>query len=108
MKLKDKVALITGAGTKFGRAIALGYAREGADLFLHEFPKNKTKLGEVAERVETEGQRVATGAYEITRGDQVDALRQRAIEEFGRIDILVNTTSDGAHGVFFDISEEEW
>ena len=108
MRLKDKVALVTGAGTKFGRAIALGYAREGADLFLHEFPRNKNKLTEIAEAAGSAGQRVATGVYEITGGDHVDALREQAMKEFGRVDILVNTASDGAHGVFFDLSEEEW
>jgi NAD(P)-dependent dehydrogenase (short-subunit alcohol dehydrogenase family) len=108
MKLKGKVALVTGAGVKFGRAIAIGYAREGADIFLHESPKNKNKLGEVAKIVEATGQKVATGVYEITRGDEVDALTRRVIQEFGHVDILVNTTSDGAHGVFFDLSEEEW
>lgn len=108
MRLKDKVAVITGAGAKFGRAIALGYAKEGAQLFLHDFSRNEVKLKEVAELASAAGQKVVSGVYEITHGDQAVAMARHAIQEFGRIDILVNTVSDGAHGIFFDLSEEAW
>ena len=70
MRLQDKVAIITGAAQGFGLAIALGYAREGAELYLHEFEENAAKLEEVAQKVRHEsGQRVETGRrHSLGRG----------------------------------------
>lgn len=109
MRLQDKVAIITGAAQGFGLAIALGYAREGAELYLHEFGENAAKLEDVAQQVRQEtGQRVETGLYDITHGATVAAMTREVMERFGRIDILLNTTSGGWHGRIFECTEEDW
>jgi NAD(P)-dependent dehydrogenase (short-subunit alcohol dehydrogenase family) len=109
MRLQDKVAIITGAAQGFGLAIALGYAREGAELYLHEFEENAEKLEKVAQQVRDEtGQRVETGLYDITTGAPVAAMTKDVLGHFGRIDILMNTTSGGWHGRIFDCTEAEY
>lgn len=111
MRLDGKVALITDADGHFAKAIAIGYALEGAHLFLQVFPRSQAKLDELRKDVEASCQpdrRVAAGVYDITREAAVVEMTQAVIQDFGHIDILVNTAADGAHGVFFDLTEEQW
>jgi NAD(P)-dependent dehydrogenase (short-subunit alcohol dehydrogenase family) len=109
MRLADKIAIITGAGEGFGLAIALGYAREGADLYLHEFAEHADKLEAVAAQVRNEtGRKVITGLHDITHGDAVAAMTAEVLKAFGRIDILLNTTSGGWHGRIFECTEADW
>jgi NAD(P)-dependent dehydrogenase (short-subunit alcohol dehydrogenase family) len=108
MRLRDKVAVITGAGTEFGKAIALGYAREGAVLYLHDFADNRDRLGKVAEEIRKAGAKVVTGLFDITTGDQTAAMTRDVLANFGRVDVLVNTTYGGWHGKFFECTEADW
>lgn len=109
MRLKDKVAVITGAGEGFGQAIASAYVAEGALLYLHDFPENAARLENVAQQVAAAtGQRVKTGLYDITTTDQTVALTQDVLAHFGRIDILLNTTAGGWHGRIFECTEADW
>ena len=109
MRLADKIAIITGAGEGFGLAIALGYASEGADLYLHKFAENADKLAAVAKQVrDTTGQKVITGLHDIAHGDAVAAMTAEVLDGFGRIDILLNTTSGGWHGRIFECTEADW
>ena len=108
LRLKDKVALITGAGDYFGEAVAIAYAREGADLYLHDFAENADALERVAEAMREHGGKVVTGLYDLTREPPVKAMAADAIEKFGRVDILVNTTAGGWHGKLWDCTEEDW
>ncbi len=107
-RLKNKVAVVTGAGEAFGRAIAVGYAREGASLFLHEFPDCEPQLRKTEASVKETGQRVVTGLHDITTAGPVEAMTRQIVREFGHVDILVNTTAGGWHGLFFDAKEEDW
>lgn len=108
MRLQDKVAVITGASDEFAKAIAEGFAREGASLFLHDFAEKAEKLEENAATVRAHGRTVATGIYDITHAEPTAEMTARVMEEFGHIDILVNTTAGGWHGLFFDATEENW
>jgi NAD(P)-dependent dehydrogenase (short-subunit alcohol dehydrogenase family) len=108
MRLEKKTAIITGAGTEFGKAIAMGYAREGASLYLHDFPENEPKLAKVAEQVGRSGRRVFTGLYDLTRGDAAAAMLKDVLEKLDAVDILVNTTQGGWHGKFFECREADW
>lgn len=108
MRLKDKIAVVTQASDPFARAIASGYAAEGADLFLQDFAKNENKLQEVAAKVRGTSRKVVAGVYDITRGDQVAAMTRQVIQEFGRVDILVNTASEPVHGKVFELKEEDF
>ena len=108
MRMTDKVAVITMAGDEFGRAIALGYAREGADLYLNEFPDRRARLDEVAREAAALGRRVVTGVHDLTRSAEAEAMTRQVIDAFGRVDVLVNSAAASVHGVLFDIDEAEF
>lgn len=108
MRLKDKVALITQASDLFATAIAVGFAKEGANLYLQDFPKNEVKVKEVVEKCQAEGRKVVTGIFDVTRGDQVAAMTKDVVKQFSRIDILVNTASNPVHGKVFDLKEGDF
>lgn len=104
MRLKDRAAIVTGAGRGIGRAIALALAREGASVVVadkepgHETVKMIQELGRPALYVEVD----------VRNTVSVDQLVSRTISEFGKVDILVNNA-----GVFFlakveDMTEEQW
>ena len=108
MRLKGQVAVITGACDDFARAIAVGYAREGAVLFLQDFEDRAEKLEETVAAVRETGQKVVVGIYDITHAEPVAAMTRQVLDEFGQIDILVNTTAGGWHGRFFEATEANW
>ena len=108
MRLENKIALITGAATEFGKAIAIGYATEGADVYLHDFPEKKERLAEVAAKAAETGRRVVTGLFDITRSDQTAAMVKDVSAKLGQVDVLVNTTQGGWHGRLFECREEDW
>lgn len=108
MRLENKVAVITGAATEFGKAIALGYAKEGAKLYLHDFAEKEAQLARLAQEIAPSTAHIATGCYDITRADDTAAMVKNVIERFGAVDVLVNTTQGGWHGKFFACREADW
>jgi NAD(P)-dependent dehydrogenase (short-subunit alcohol dehydrogenase family) len=107
-RLDGKVALITGADSGIGRAVALAFAREGADVAVgyleeHEDARETQRL------VESAGCRCVLIPGDIAQARHCRALVDRTVAEFGRIDILVN---NAAHQMSFEsieeISDEEW
>ena len=88
MRLKDKVALITGAGRGIGRAIALAYAAEGAKLALAA--RSLDQLAETAAAAQSLGAETCIIGVDVTDQAAVDAMALQAAGEFGRVDILVN------------------
>ena len=94
MKLKDKVALVTGAAKGMGSAISLTLAREGADLMLSA--RELEPLEEVAAQVRAMGRRAEVISTDVVDAAQVAAMVERTKEAFGgRIDILVNVIQMG-------------
>jgi 3-oxoacyl-[acyl-carrier protein] reductase len=89
MKLKGKVAIITGAGRGMGRAIAEGYALEGADLILTA-AREKRELDETADRLNA-----LSVLADVSREDDAEKVVQAALQRFGHIDILVNNAARG-------------
>ena len=107
-RLKDKKAVITGADSGIGRAVALAYAREGADVVVaylneHEDAKETQRL------VESAGRRCVLFDGDLADPEECRELIAAAVYEFGRIDILVN---NAAHQMTFEdieeIPDEEW
>jgi NAD(P)-dependent dehydrogenase (short-subunit alcohol dehydrogenase family) len=106
LRLKGKVALITGAGTGIGQATAILLAKEGADIVA-------TNLGlpeaeETAEAIRKTGKRAVAIAADISKPDEIHIMVDRAINAFGGIDILINNAGVGALNVpTFEIRDTE-
>lgn len=92
-RLKDKVALITGGDSGIGRAVALAFAREGADVLISYLEAEEQDAQETARAVQDSGRRVATAPGDITQESQCKQLVERAIQELGHLDILVNNAA---------------
>jgi len=87
--LADKAALITGASRGLGRAMALGFARAGADVVLSS--RKAEACETVADEIRALGRRAAVCACNVSHWDEVSGLAERAWAAFGRLDILVNS-----------------
>ncbi len=90
--LEGKTVLITEAVLNFGQATSLAFAREGCNLLLATCEGNE-QLQKTAQDASSLGAKVATQVCDISDQGQAQALAQRAISEFGRIDVLVNNVS---------------
>ena len=105
--LKGKVVLITGATRNHGRASALAFAEEGADLLLCT-RQSMDLLEETAQLARKTGVRVVTGQCDVTDEAQVESFVKMGHAEFGRIDVLVNNAAWRARGELLSISSEDW
>jgi len=94
-RLRDRVALITGASRGIGRAVALGFAHEGADLILAG--RKRQDLEAVVHDAEHLGRRALAVAANLSSEADVKELYQRVLQEFGRLDILVNNAATNPH-----------
>jgi NAD(P)-dependent dehydrogenase (short-subunit alcohol dehydrogenase family) len=88
MLLKDKVALVTGAGRGIGKAISVKLAEEGASLIL--CARTASQLQEVADAIRSGGRPCLSGVADVANEEQVNRLVREGLDLFGRIDILVN------------------
>jgi len=91
-RLKDRVALITGADSGIGRAVALAFAREGADVAIGYY-ENEDDARESARVVEAAGRKAIMVAADIGDDAQAKALVERTVQRLGRVDILVNNAA---------------
>ena len=89
MKLENKVAIITGAATGIGQAIAIGMAREGASVVV-DYVGNPDSPTDTVKQIESAGGKVIAVAADVSKPDQVASLIQQTISAFGKLDILVN------------------
>jgi glucose 1-dehydrogenase len=105
--LERKVALVTGADSGIGRAIALLFAREGASVVIN-YAHNEQKASEVRSMIEQQGGTCFVQQADISQYQQAQGLAQRASEQFGRLDILVNNAGMEIHSPFLDVTEEQF
>jgi len=107
-RLQGKKAVITGGDSGIGRAVAIAYAREGADVLIAYLCEHDDAK-QVRELIEKEGRKAVLIAGDLQDAAHCRAVIQRAVDELGGIDILVN---NAAHQATFadigDISDEEW
>ena len=107
-RLEGKAAVITGGDSGIGRAVAIAYAREGADVLI-SYLNEHDDAEETRRLIEATGRKAVLFPGDIADADHCRALVAKAAEAFGRIDILVN---NAAHQMTFDsveeISDEEW
>jgi short-subunit dehydrogenase len=97
-RLKNKVVVITGASSGFGKGAALQFAREGARLVLAA--RRSDLLEELASECKAAGAEAITMTTDVSRRDEVERLAARALSAFGRIDVWVNNAGVGAIGAF--------
>jgi NAD(P)-dependent dehydrogenase (short-subunit alcohol dehydrogenase family) len=96
-KLKDKVALITGGDSGIGRAVAVLYAREGADVAITALPAERGDAAETCRAVEAEGRRCLVIEGDLADRDFSRACIDRTVAELGRLDILVHNAAHQNH-----------
>lgn len=106
-KLAGRVALVTGAGKRLGRAVALRLAAEGADVAVH-YGKSATEAREVVAEIEKRGRRAAAFSAELTNVPAIQKLVADVATHFGRLDILVNCAANFLQTKFGETSEATW
>ncbi len=104
--LKDKIAVVTGAASGIGQATAIEFAGKGADLVVSDI--NEAGLAETVAAVEAKGRKAFAVETDVSRPEQVEALINKAIETFGRIDIMMNNAGVGLSGEMRHLSLKDW
>lgn len=110
MKLKGKVAVITGAGAGYGmsRGFPTIYAKEGADMVLNYFGDAVDRMEEFKAELESYGSRVIMLEGDISKPKVAQELIETAIHEFGKIDILLNVAGISNPKLLVDMTIEDW
>ncbi len=106
-RLLGKVAAVTGASSGIGRATALKFAKEGADVaILHAFDEPEAQ--KTAELVQAAGRRALVLYADVRRRDLVDKAFKSVVQQFGRLDAFVNSAGVYRWAPFLEITEEDW
>lgn len=107
MKLNDTVALVTGAGRRLGRAIALGLADAGAHVVVH-YGRSREAAGETAAAIRTRDREAIALSADLSRPDEIETLFREVGSRFGRLDVLVNSAASFERAPFGQITVESW
>lgn len=108
-KLKEKVALITGGDSGIGRAVAVLFAREGADVAFTFLKEEKQDAEETKRAIEAEGQEAFPLSGDVRDPKVCKKLVQQTVDKFGKLDILVNNAAFQQHQESLEeVTEEQW
>ena len=108
MRLDGKVTLVTGAGSGIGRAIGVAVAEAGADCIVTELPQAIASLEPVSAAILQTGRRALALPLTLPDLGSIDALVSRALQTFGRIDVLVNNAGINIPREALELTEEDW
>ncbi len=106
MRIKNRVAIITGAGGDIGRGIALRLAEEGARVVVNDI--NLEKAAETVRLVEKQGREAMAHRADITKSREVQDMIDQAMEKWKKIDILVNNAGDIKDALLQNMTDEDW
>jgi 3-oxoacyl-[acyl-carrier protein] reductase len=108
MRLKDKVAIVTGASRGIGRGIARMFAEEGAKVVVN-YNTSKNEASSLAEEIKKMGRDVLLVQADVSKADQVKNMVRNTLERFGRVDVLVNNAGTLVPAKsFLESTEEDW
>ena len=108
-RLADRTAIVTGASSGIGRAIARRFAAEGARVVIADVTETPVEGGEPTQRLIAEvGGEAVFKATDVSRWDQIDALVSETVSRFGRLDVLVNNAAIYSSTPLTETSEEDW
>ena len=108
MKVKDRVALITGGGQGIGKAIALTFAREGAKIVVNDISFNEAKAMKTVEELRDIGVEAELFLADVSKEDEVNSMVEKVIARFGRVDILVNNAGINRDGLLHKGNLANW
>ncbi len=106
MILKDKAAIVTGAGQGIGRGIALKLAEKGADVVVCDI--NMDTAARTAKEVEALERKALALKTDVSKRREVDEMAAVALEEFGKIDILINNAGIARSAMLLKLTDEAW
>lgn len=106
MRLKDRVALITGAGSGIGEATALRFSEEGASIFLADIQSER--IEDLAQKIRKKTGNVLSQRMDVRNRKEVEEVVQKTLNGFGRLDILINNAGLNIAAVVKKMSEQEW
>jgi NAD(P)-dependent dehydrogenase (short-subunit alcohol dehydrogenase family) len=106
MEFKGKKAVVTGSSGGIGRAVAIALAREGTDVVLAS--RNVPGMEAVKKEIEGLGRRAIAIKCDVSEDDSVAAMKDKALNAFGNIDILINNAAVGIRGSLEDVSLDDW
>lgn len=104
--LTDKIAIVTGAGRGIGKGLALAFAEAGADVVVAA--RTVAEIEETAALIRQMGRKALVVPTDVRQSDQIDNMVQKTLEEFGRIDVLVNNAGGSFVVMAMDMSENAW
>ncbi len=107
MRLKDKVALVTGSSRGVGRAVALRFAKEGARIVVN-YTSNEKAANEVVDEAKSMGSEAIAVKADVARKSEAEHLVQSGIDTFGSLDILVNNAGFTRPAMMIKMTEEQW
>jgi len=105
MRLKDKIAIVTGGGSGIGHQTSRLFAAEGATVIVAD--RNAENAAKVAAEITSEGGRAVPKAVDVTKAAEVEALVNGTAARHGRLDILVNNAGYGFAGTVVNTTEED-
>ncbi|MFN8483811.1 MAG: L-iditol 2-dehydrogenase [Anaerolineae bacterium] len=106
MKLEGKVAIITGGAQGIGRGISLRFAQEGASVVVADIQQDQAQ--KTVDEIKAAGGKAVAVVVDVRKQDQVQAMVETAVREFGSLDILVNNAGVGRIIPFFETTEKDW
>ena len=107
MRFEGKVAVVTGASRGIGRATALAFAREGCNIVVN-YERNRDKANEVVEVIRRTKAQAIAAKCDVSIRNEVEIMFQATLDEFGKVDILVNNAAIGIAAPLLETADELW